>query len=190
MRIFLSLVGVVGGLCLVLAGVLFWMKYHIDPLSEQQSVSVWLPKNAEIRSSKEVQPGTFKITVSLGEFQEKTDLAEWRVLVVYFEMDPNLALGPFLEYWLPRGDGTFYYARVDVLRPKVRLSFLRKWSTSWDVHFMREKETASFVYIPKGSNTLLPGIMVGVVGIFLLGVWVTKSSFSEFWYGQRSVPQE
>src|SRR3989344_6134914 len=162
----LALVSGFGAVCLVSTGAWVWLVYHSGPLPEQQTISVWVPAGAEIHPSSEVRPGTFKIILPLGKFQEKAATSEQHVLVVYTDTYWTLSR---LEYWLSRGDGTFDYTVYEAPPPPEKnLSFTRGLATKWNVHFL--EEASSFVYVPYDNHDayLLPGLYGGIVGMLLL----------------------
>lgn len=177
MRRFIGIATVVVGLALVVfGGVWSWLGFHAGPLPEKQSMAVWIPDNAELRPERDVKSGTFKVNISLQEFQARTAVSKHRPLIAYSERRGEGGVrrgvyGPFLEYWLTKGDGTFYYNFTTVpSRPEVSLPFPRKRAIAWSPSF--DTEQHSFVYTPREApgNFLVWGIISGIVGIVVLVV--------------------
>jgi len=128
---------------------------------EQIKEPVWIPENAEIRSTYEVEPGTFKIKISADEMQTTT--TNERVLVVY-----NVSVSS-VEYYRGTPDGTFYYTTMEV-SPPLRNGFATYWKPTFD------KEEGAFQY------TLVKNKAEGYfVGTILLAVGAGILLYITFW---------
>ncbi|MBI2053104.1 MAG: hypothetical protein HYT34_02565, partial [Candidatus Ryanbacteria bacterium] len=67
-----------------------------------------LLKNAETFPKEQIEPGTFKITLSPKALEEKSKFFKRSLVVAYHRSyGDNIAV---VEFWLPREDGIFYYA--------------------------------------------------------------------------------
>lgn len=143
---------------------------------ETISQAFWIPPNSEIQPSDKVQPGTFKIDVSL----EELDMPDQKVLVVYdtdkLFINPGKAAyrRANVEYFRPHPEiaGTFQYNSMEMAAPPSKPwpdSFFTRWETSFN------KENATFQYTLKKDYVVLwvSLAVVIVVGLILLvATWI------------------
>lgn len=131
----------------LLTAALSFMSYYTwprRPLPEEKQFALQLPANADIRPASDVEPGTFKIHVSLEELLAKSRSGQFgNPIVAYGENEYGKL---HIQYWLPRNDGTFYYADVAPgQEPWGRRHF---WiGVSWQV------KNATLVATPQGIYT-------------------------------------
>ena len=162
-----------GALCLlaIVALGVWGIVYNIrfPAPTETVSQSFWIPDNAEVRSRYEVQPGTFKIDISLKELKETTKSDEG-VLVVYQTYNPQEDMGArqaSIEYFRPNPEiaGTFHYLQIVFSLPDK--SWPDSLLTGWDVAF--DKESSTFRYTLLKEYWMLVGssIMALAAGAIL-----------------------
>jgi len=149
-------------------GIVYNIRFDVP--EEIVSPALWIPPNAEIHSSDEVKPGTFKIDMSLKKLQETTKPDE-RVLVVYQTSDPqDFRRRASVEYFRPNPEiaGTFHYLQIVFSLPDK--SWPVSLLTGWDVAF--DKESSTFRYTLLKEYWMLVGGSILVIGAGLL-LWVT-----------------
>lgn len=88
-------------------------------LEEPQEIRLNVPPRADVQSSRDVQPGTFTVTIPLEEFIQRAWTSDQRALVTYGRPVGLVPAGSdhvVVRYWLPRTDvvGTFYYTENHV----------------------------------------------------------------------------
>lgn len=151
-RMFFAYVLMAVALLWFVGGSYYYLK---RPYPEPEKVKVYVPEGAEVRSWKEITPGTFKIKVSQEEFE---GLKGGRIIVAY---DPKV-----VEYWMPRNDGVFYYT--------ISLLPFRHWpfgfgdgevnfdakSSQLIVYSQRDYLTAFFIIFVLGIATCCLGVFV------------------------------
>ena len=132
-------------------------KIFTIPYPEGEVHQVWVPPNTEIRSDKEVEPGTFKIIIPLEEFKSLLPEKE-SVLLVY-----NTDSYPFdIQYWWPQRNGIFKYSSYVLPYFSGNTTYFK-----WNAVFHKEKGLIE--YIPSGKYYvpfLLMGILLVAIGIF------------------------
>lgn len=161
----------VGALCLLaivalgVLGIVYNIRFPAP--KEIVSQSFWIPPNAEIRSSDEVHPGTFKIDTSVEDLERITRPDE-SVLVVYDTSDDaDGRRRAAIEYFRPNPDieGTFHYLRIVFSLPDK--SWLVSLLTGWDVDFDKESSTFQYTLVKEYWMLVGSSIMALVAGAIL-----------------------
>ena len=149
-------------------GVFYYFTY--TPSQEIVSQSFWVPDGAEIYSSQEVEPGTFKIKKGFEEFQATTQLGQ-RVLVVYREgpfvtNGVSLGNGVNVEYFRAGQDGIFDYTSIFTPEPTDHNPF-----TIWAVQ-VDKKEAVIQYTAEKGLLAITLSFLFGLLGAMMTVVFV------------------
>jgi len=161
----LLLISGVGG-----TGIGHWMLF--DELPEPVTQQVWIPENARVESSSDVNPGTFTVDITLEQLQQTT--TDQKFLVVY--CDKYCTGSPFLEYFreadLP---STFDYLKYKP--PYIDQPFWAGMYTEWPNTY--DKEESTFRYTPRKAfwplalSALL--IIFGFTGLTATVINIRKS---------------
>ena len=160
-----------GALCLlaIVALGVWGIVYNIRFPAPTETVfqPVWIPDNAEVRSRYEVQPGTFKIDISLKELKETTKPDEG-VLVVYQTSIPQDGTRrASIEYFRPNPEiaGTFHYLQIVFSLPDK--SWPDSFLTGWDVAFDKENSTFQYTLVKEYWMLVGSSIMALAAGAIL-----------------------
>jgi len=143
--LFMLLAGVFCGLFVLYVS----YKVFFTPPPPPQEHAVWIPENAEVYPHDRVNPGTFKITFPIEEFQATQE--NQAVLVVY------TLVGSFryIDYYRPKGN-VFEYTRLNLPYP------------SWILHksvMTFDAEKGVVIYKPKVS---ILGVFATVLVLLIL----------------------
>ncbi len=156
----------------LLTAALSFISYYTWPtpgsLPEEKQYPLQLPPNADIRPASDVEPGTFKIHVSLDELLTKSRSGQFGNPIVAYGKNEHDGFHRFhIQYWLPRNDGTFYYADVQ----KGDENWGHAWiSTSWQI------KNATLIATPVAAPRDLYTASFIFAGIALLTLYLEVSS--------------
>ncbi len=107
-----------------------WREVCSPQAPKAQEVTVYLPPRAEIHSSAEVEAKVFGIAVSQQKFQEFAATSSHNVLAVYNAKDGQPLV---YEYWLSRGDGSWYHAVASTIE-------YPNWDNRFRVHWVQKND--------------------------------------------------
>jgi hypothetical protein len=156
--------------CLIAILVGSWMiavHYSRQPAPAPQSFLIYLPPEAEVRPSKTVIPGTFKIEVTLEDFEKERINRGTKPIVTYPESPQDIPYSSdfgkdfaIVHYWLPRQDGVFYHTTQEI---KDATKFVERWEWSKSVDGL---QLTSYPSHGGGLNFFLPVLVMMAMAIF------------------------
>lgn len=154
-----------------LAGVLYYMLTR--PLPKPITIALQIPERAEVRPASTVSPGTFKIEVSLSELLERAKTSGAPPALVSWGNDVGSIWEMLrIEYWLPRGDSTFFHA---TLLHRIH------WPMGVGTYTL-ERTPEEIMAIPQHGDGWMAAVIVGLVVCIVVGVLLVMG-----YYGQRRV---
>ena len=96
----------------IAAVLLLYLAFGLFVSPKPVTFKVALPDGADVYPSEKVQPGTFKIEVPFAELNTRTTNSSFPALVAFGGSPGQWLPAATVQAWLPRGDNTFYHARL------------------------------------------------------------------------------
>ena len=148
-----------GALCLYL-----FKEALATPVPSAVILDVRGPADADVFAADQVHPGTFKIVLAPKELFTRAAAGEHpeRPLVTY-KVRPSTNSIVF-QYWLPRKDGTFYFAEVEQYAGL---------GVTFDIAKTEYANRKLTIY-PKKSNGYVQGLLLFAALLFGLAVFIPK----------------